>query len=87
MKEMGCQIVQKGDMRHPQCDSPSLGGRRLRGLFFCLEWSARTQRRYTTTMLIVDAYYVLQEMVGVLSDPKWGAAMFASGHTSRRVAL
>ena len=36
--------------------------------------------------LMVDAYCVIQETVGVLSDPERGAAMFASGHTSRRVA-
>ena len=29
---------------------------------------------------------VLQEMLGVLSDPDWGAAIVASGHVSRRLA-
>ena len=43
--------------------------------------------RSTTTGLIVDSLYVLQEMAGVMSDPEKGAAMFASGHTSRRVSL
>ena len=44
------------------------------------------QRRSATTGLIVDASRVLQEMVGVLSDPERGTAMFASGHTSKRIA-
>ena len=44
------------------------------------------QRRSTTTGLIVDASHVLQEMLGVLSDPDLGAAVLASGHTSRRVS-
>ena len=35
---------------------------------------------------MVDASRVLQEMVGMLSDPKWGEAIVASGHVSRRVA-
>ena len=43
-------------------------------------------RRSATTGLIVDAPCVLQETMGVLSNPEWGTAMFASGHTSRRVA-
>ena len=44
------------------------------------------QRRSTTIGLIVQGSYVLQESVGVLSDLERGAAMFASGHTSRRVS-
>ena len=36
---------------------------------------------------MVDASHVLQETVGVLSDPEHGAAIFASGNASRRVAL
>ena len=41
----------------------------------------------TTTEFMVDASCVLQDTVGVLFDPEQGAVMFASGHTSRRVAL
>ena len=44
-------------------------------------------RRFITTRLIVDTSYVLHETTGVLSDPVCGAAMFMSGHTSRRIAL
>ena len=44
------------------------------------------RRRSTTTGLMVDASQVLQEMVGMLSYPERGAAIFASGHVSRRVA-
>ena len=44
------------------------------------------QRRSATTGLIVYTSYVLQNTVGVLSDPEWGADMFASGQSSRRVA-
>ena len=43
--------------------------------------------RSVTTKLMVDASRVLQETVGVLSNPERGAAIVASGHTSRRVAL
>ena len=45
------------------------------------------QGRSVTTKLMVDASRVLQETVGVLSNPERGAAIVASGHTSRRVAL
>ena len=45
------------------------------------------RRRFATTSLIVDASRVLQTTVGVLSDSECGAAIFASGHTSKRVAL
>ena len=31
VQETGCQINQKIDMHHWPCDSPGLGGRRLRG--------------------------------------------------------
>ena len=44
------------------------------------------RRRSETTGLMVDASCVLQDTVGVLSDPDQGAPMFASGHTSRRVS-
>ena len=44
------------------------------------------QRKSATTRLMLDASHVLQETVGVLYNPKWGSAMFASGHTSKRVA-
>ena len=44
------------------------------------------QRRSATTGLMVDASLVLQETVGVLSDPDRGAAMVASGHVSIKVA-
>ena len=33
---------------------------------------------------MVDASRVLQEMVGVLSDPEWGTAIFVIGQTSSR---
>ena len=45
------------------------------------------QRWSTATGLMVDASQVLQETVGVLSNPGRGAAIVASGHVSRRVAL
>ena len=32
VQEMVCQIFQKGEMRHPPCLSPGLGGRKLKGL-------------------------------------------------------
>ena len=44
------------------------------------------QRRSATTRLMTDASRVLQETVGVVSDPEWSATIFASGHKSRRVA-
>ena len=43
--------------------------------------------RSATTRLMVDSFQVLHETVGVLSDTEKGAAMLASGQTSRRVAL
>ena len=45
------------------------------------------RRRSTTTGLMADASRLLQDTVDVLSIPERGVAMFASGHTSRRVAL
>ena len=44
------------------------------------------RRRIETTGLMADASRVLQEMVGMLSNPKLGAAIVASGQISRRVA-
>ena len=44
------------------------------------------QRRSATTELIVKASCVLQEIVGVLSEPERGAAMRSLGTASRRVA-
>ena len=44
------------------------------------------RRRSETTGLMVDASCVLQEAVGVLSDPERGAYMFTLGQTYRRVA-
>ena len=44
------------------------------------------RRRSATTGLIVDASCVIQDTVDVLSDLERGAAMFALGHTSMRVA-
>ena len=73
------------DICTPPWGSTGLGGRRLR-VFFCLEWSAWMQRRSANTGLIVDAYHVLQETMGVLYNPEQREAMFVSGHTSRRVA-
>ena len=52
----------------------------------CSQWSAQMRRRSETYGLIVDASNVLQDSVGVLSDPERGVAMFDSEHTSRRVA-
>ena len=40
-----------------------------------------------TTRLVVNASRMLQKTVGVLSNPERGAAIFASGYVSRRVAL
>ena len=42
--------------------------------------------RSATTGLIMEASFVLQETVGVLSEPERGAAMLALGTASRRVA-
>ena len=44
------------------------------------------RRRSTTTGLIIDASLVLQETVGVLSDPERGGAMHTSGTDARSVA-
>ena len=44
------------------------------------------RRRYTATDMMVDASCVLQETVGMLSNPEKGAAMIASGNSTRRVA-
>ena len=44
------------------------------------------RRRIENTRLMVDASRVLQEMVGMLSNPERGAAIVVSGHISRRVA-
>ena len=44
------------------------------------------RKRSATTKLVVDASLVLQETVGVLSDPNQGAAIVDSGHVSSRVA-
>ena len=45
------------------------------------------RRRSETTGLIVKGSRVLQETVGVLSDPERGAAIRASGNATRRVVL
>ena len=45
------------------------------------------RRRSATTGLMADASQALQETVGVLSNPEKGAAIVASGHISRWVAL
>ena len=44
------------------------------------------QRRSATTELIIEALRMLQETVGLLSDPERGAAMRASGTAYGRVA-
>ena len=44
------------------------------------------QRRFATTGLIMEALCVLQETVGVLSEPERDAAILAFGTASRRVA-
>ena len=44
------------------------------------------QRSSATTGLVAYDSCVLQDMVGVLSDPEQVTAMFASGHMSRQVA-
>ena len=46
----------------------------------------RMWRRSATTGLMVDDSQLIQEMVGVLSDPKQSAAIVTSGHVSRMVA-
>ena len=51
-----------------------------------LEWSAQMRRRSATTGLIMKASCVLQETVGVFSEPERGAAILAVGAASRRVA-
>ena len=51
----------------------------------CLEWSALTRRRSATNGLIVYTSLVLQETVGVLSDPERDAASLVSGTAARRV--
>ena len=45
------------------------------------------QRRSANTGLVVNASRVLQETVGVFSDPKRGAAIVVSGQILRRVDL
>ena len=52
----------------------------------CSQWSVQMRRRSETYGLIVDASHVLQDSIGVLSNPERGAAMFASEQTFRRVA-
>ena len=44
------------------------------------------RRRSVPTGLIIEASCVLQEIVDVLSEPEYGAAMRALGTASRRVA-
>ena len=44
------------------------------------------RRRSATTRLIMKASHMLQETVGVLSEPERGAAMRALGTALRRVA-
>ena len=51
-----------------------------------MEWSVQMWRRYTTTGLIVQAPHMLQETVGMLSEPEHDAAMRSLGTDSRRVA-
>ena len=36
----------------------------------CLTWSGRMLRRFATTGLIINAYFLLQETVRVLSGPE-----------------
>ena len=43
------------------------------------------KRRSTNTRLIMEASYVLQETVGVLSEPERGSTMPALRTASRRV--
>ena len=51
-----------------------------------LDWSARMRRRSATIGLIIEASCVLQETVGVLSEPERGATILALGTALRRVA-
>ena len=44
------------------------------------------RRRSATTGLIIEASHMLQETVGVLSEPERGAAIQAMGTALRRVA-
>ena len=44
------------------------------------------RREYKNNRLMVNASLMLQETVGVLSDPDRGAVIVASGHVSSRVA-
>ena len=44
------------------------------------------QRSSTKNVLVADASHVLHETVSTLSNPERGAAIFAPGHTSGRVA-
>ena len=52
----------------------------------CLKWSVQRRRRSATSGFIVEASFVLQEIVGVLSYPEQGAANLASGTALSRVA-
>ena len=52
----------------------------------CLKRSARRRKRSATTGFIVEASSMLQETVGVLSDPEQGAASLVSGTATSRVA-
>ena len=52
----------------------------------CLKWSVQRRRRSATSGFIVEASFVLQEIVGVLSYPEQGAANLASGTALIRVA-
>ena len=45
------------------------------------------QRNTVTTRLVVHASHVLQETVGVLSDPERGVVVFDSGHNNSRLSL
>ena len=51
-----------------------------------LEWSALMRRRCATTELVFEALRMLQEAVGVLSEPECGASMLALGNALGRVA-
>ena len=52
----------------------------------CIEWSAQMHRRSATTRLIANASFVLQETVGLLSDPEVGASILTAGTAASRVA-
>ena len=52
----------------------------------CLKGIAQRQRRSATHGFIVEAFFVLQEMVGVLFEPEQGTASLASGTDTSRVA-